>query len=104
MLDIKDLRKQSLPELKAMVQDLSKEIYDLKTELSIARKIDKPHLLRDKKRDRARVMTVINSLGQSLDRSQSEVSSVEAAPKKPKKKAAAKRAPAKTQAKKKVEK
>lgn len=100
MLDIKDLRKQSLPELKAMVQDLSKEIYDLKSELSIARKIDKPHLLRDKKRDRARVMTVINS----FDKIQSEASSVEVAPDKSKKKAAAKRAPAKTQAKKKVEK
>lgn len=101
MLDIKDLRKQSLTELKAMVQDLSKEIYDLKTELSIARKIEKPHLLREKKRDRARVMTVMNSLGKG----QSEASpAAESAPEEPKKKVARKKAPVKTQAKKKVEK
>ncbi|MFS8564042.1 MAG: 50S ribosomal protein L29 [Rhabdochlamydiaceae bacterium] len=38
---------------------ISKEIYGLKNELKTARKLEKPHLLREKKRNRARVMTVL---------------------------------------------
>lgn len=59
MLKMKDLTKQGKKELMALYQDLSKEIYGLKCELSIARKTDKPHLLREKKKDRARVLTVL---------------------------------------------
>lgn len=59
MLKAKELREQSAEELKTLCGDLSKEIYDLKNELSTARKLEKPHLLRTKKRDRARVMTVL---------------------------------------------
>jgi large subunit ribosomal protein L29 len=60
MLEAKDLKNQTPDELKAVVRDLSKEIYDMNTEFSIARKLEKPHLLREKKRDRARVLTVLN--------------------------------------------
>lgn len=60
MLEAKDLKNQTLDELKAVVRDLSKEIYQMNTEFSIARKLEKPHLLREKKRDRARVLTVLN--------------------------------------------
>lgn len=59
MLKAKDLKEQSVDELKAMFRDLSKEIYDLKNELSVARKLEKPHLVREKRRDRARVLTVL---------------------------------------------
>ncbi len=64
MLKAQDLKQQTLDELKAMYHDLSKEIYGIKTEFSIAKKLDKPHLLREKKRDRARVMTVLNQKAQ----------------------------------------
>ena len=40
----------------------------MKSEFSITRKLEKPHLLRDKKRDRARVMTVINQKAQAADK------------------------------------
>ena len=60
MLNPEDLKKQNLEELKAVYGDLSKEIYEIKTEFSITRKLEKPHLLREKKKDRARVMTAIN--------------------------------------------
>jgi large subunit ribosomal protein L29 len=60
MLEAKELQKQTLDELKAVYRDLSKEIYEMNTEFSIARKLEKPHLLREKKRDRARVLTVLN--------------------------------------------
>jgi len=60
MLKAKDLHNQTVEELKVLYADLSKELYDLKTELSVARKLEKTHLLREKKRDRARVLTVVN--------------------------------------------
>jgi large subunit ribosomal protein L29 len=60
MLEMKELKNQTPDELKAVVRDLSKEIYDMNTEFSIAKKLEKPHLLREKKRDRARVLTVLN--------------------------------------------
>jgi large subunit ribosomal protein L29 len=59
MLKRDELKDQSVEELKARNLDLSKEIYSLKNELSTARKLEKPHLLREKKRDRARVLTVL---------------------------------------------
>lgn len=64
MLEAQDLKKQTLDELRAQVRDLSKEIFEIKTEFSITRKLEKPHLLRAKKRDRARVMTVMNQKAQ----------------------------------------
>lgn len=59
MLKMNDLKDQSVDELKAQCRDLSKEIYDMKCELRVARKIEKPHMIREKKRDRARVLTVL---------------------------------------------
>ncbi len=60
---LKEFRDQSKEELQAMLQDLSKEIYMMRNEISMTRKIDKPHLLRKKKRDRARVLTLLNQKG-----------------------------------------
>jgi len=59
MLKMTDLITQSVEELKTHQRDLSKEIYDLRCELKMARKLEKPHRVREKKRDRARVLTVI---------------------------------------------
>ena len=60
MLEMKDLKNQTLDELRVQVRNLSKEIFEIRTEFSITRKLEKPHLLRAKKRDRARLMTVVN--------------------------------------------
>jgi len=54
-----ELKDQSVEELKALQEELLKEIYTLKNEISTTRKIEKPHLLREKKRDRARVLTLL---------------------------------------------
>lgn len=59
MLKMKDLKDQSVEELETQVRDLSKEIYDLKCEKRITRKVEKPHMVREKKRDRARLLTVL---------------------------------------------
>jgi large subunit ribosomal protein L29 len=55
-----EFKEQSVEELKVIFKDLSKEIFDLTNELAITRKIEKPHLLRKKKRDRARVLTILH--------------------------------------------
>jgi len=55
----KELRDQSKEELQALYADLSKEIFELRNELKTTRKLEKPHLIRLKKRDRARVLTVL---------------------------------------------
>jgi large subunit ribosomal protein L29 len=59
MLKMEDIKNQGKEELMTLYHDLSKEIYGLKCELSIARKTEKPHLLREKKKDRARVLTAL---------------------------------------------
>ena len=60
MLEMNELLNQQAAELKEKYDLLSGEIYSLKSELKIAKKLDKPHELRDKKRDRARVLTALN--------------------------------------------
>lgn len=52
-----ELGSQSVEELKALVKDLDKQIFDLRNELSINRKLEKPHLLKAKRREKARVLT-----------------------------------------------
>jgi len=59
MAKIKEFRGQSQEELKALYQDLSKELFQLRNEMKVTRKIEKPHLVRIKKKDRARVMTIL---------------------------------------------
>ena len=53
------MRESSVQELKALSVDLSKEIFKVRNELKTARKLEKPHLLKHLKRDRARALTVL---------------------------------------------
>ncbi len=56
MQEMKDLTEE---QLQALLADLNQEIYDLKCQLSAARKLEKPHLLKEKKKDRARVLFIL---------------------------------------------
>ena len=58
-----DYTDQSAEELKVLYQELCKEIYEYKNELSQTRKLEKPHLFRLKKRERARVLTALAQKG-----------------------------------------
>ncbi len=60
MLDMKDLVNQTEAELKVHLEQISLEIFKLKSELSATRKLPRPHLLKDKKKDRARILTALN--------------------------------------------
>jgi large subunit ribosomal protein L29 len=59
MAKAKEFRDQSPEELKALYQDLSKELFQLRNEMKVNRKMEKPHMVRIKKKDRARVMTIL---------------------------------------------
>ena len=59
-----DLKDQSLEELKAKYIELSKDIYDMKNEISTTHKLDKPHLMHTAKRDRARILTFLRQKGE----------------------------------------
>ena len=58
-----EFKDQSVAELQAQHADLRKEIFKMRNELSGAHKLDKPHLLRQKKRDCARILTLLNQKG-----------------------------------------
>jgi large subunit ribosomal protein L29 len=59
MAKAKEFREQSAEDLKALYQDLSKELFQLRNEMKVTRKIEKAHMVRIKKKDRARVMTIL---------------------------------------------
>ncbi len=46
-------------ELKQKYEDCCGEIFDLMNELKVNRKLEKPHLLAQKRKDRARVLTLL---------------------------------------------
>lgn len=59
MAKVTELRNQSAEELKTLFHDLSKEIFKLRNEIKMTRKIEKTHLIKDKKRTRAQIMTIL---------------------------------------------
>ncbi len=59
MLKAKDLVNQSVDELLSMVKNLDREIFVLRGELAVQRKLEKPHQLKAKRKDKARVLTVL---------------------------------------------
>lgn len=60
MLNVKELISQSENELEAHYEQLSREIFELQNELKMTKKLEKPHLLKEKKKSRARVLTALN--------------------------------------------
>ncbi len=54
-----DFGDQSVDELMALKRDLEREVYQLRSELSMNRKLEKPHLLKAKRREKARVLTLL---------------------------------------------
>ena len=59
----KQLRDQSVEELKAQYRECSKDMYNINNENRTAKKVEKPHLMRAKKRERAQVMTILREKG-----------------------------------------
>lgn len=64
MLKAKELQNQSVQDLKELQNSLSKEIYALINDRKLTQKVEKPHVIREKKKDRARVLTVLRQKGE----------------------------------------
>lgn len=60
MLKAKDLRDQTVEELEALCMDCRKSLFRLVNEAKQAKKAEKPHLIREKKKDIAKLLTVIH--------------------------------------------
>lgn len=54
-----DLKDQSVEELKAGVVQLERNLFLLRNELAMQRKIEKPHLLKAMRKDKARMLTFL---------------------------------------------
>jgi large subunit ribosomal protein L29 len=59
MVKYQDLINQTREDLLAQKEEISSEIFSLSSELRVTRKLEKPHLLKEKKKDRARVLTAL---------------------------------------------
>ncbi|MFI5333993.1 MAG: 50S ribosomal protein L29 [Chlamydiales bacterium] len=66
MLQVKELREKNVTELREQERELAKEVYEMYCELSLSRKLEKPHLVREKKRDRAKLLTVLREKQESV--------------------------------------
>lgn len=55
----KDLKDESAKTLQAMAVQLDEEIFALRNELAWNRKLEKPHLMRQKRKEKARVLTLL---------------------------------------------
>ncbi|MBI3508086.1 MAG: 50S ribosomal protein L29 [Chlamydiia bacterium] len=55
----REFKDQSAEELRAAVRDLDQEIFKLRNELAIQRKLEKPHLLKQKRKEKARALTAL---------------------------------------------
>lgn len=60
MLKASNLRDMSVDELQAILSDLAKEIYNLVNEMKRTSKPEKPHMLRQKRKDKARLLTILH--------------------------------------------
>lgn len=59
MTKVDELRDQSTPELKALLQDKRKELFELKVKRNKEKKMENPHLHQVVKKDIARVLTLL---------------------------------------------
>ncbi len=60
MAKIKELRDQTDEQLVILIEDLDKEVFELRNEMAMNKKIEKPHLIREKKRTKARALTILS--------------------------------------------
>lgn len=66
MLKAKDLRDQSIEELEATLVDSKKELYQLQNEKKQTKKLEQPHRLKERKKDIAKILTIIAEKNNAL--------------------------------------
>lgn len=55
----KSVKDQSVKELEALAFALDREIFELRNELATQRKLEKPHLIKSKRKEKARILTIL---------------------------------------------
>lgn len=55
-----EYRDQSLDELEVTCEELGKKLFELRNEKQANKKVEQPHLMRETKKEIARLLTVIN--------------------------------------------
>ena len=55
----KSLHDETVAELKAQLVNIDRDLFALRNELATNRKLEKPHLLIQRRKEKARVLTVI---------------------------------------------
>ena len=58
-MNVEEMRSQSAEQLQLRDQEIMEEIYRLRNEKKIKQNVEKPHLLNQKKKERARVLTLL---------------------------------------------
>ena len=59
MKKAKDLRNESDEQLLSTIEDREKELFGLKNEFALSHKVEKSHLMCEKRRDIARIKTIL---------------------------------------------
>ncbi len=60
MTKASNLRDMAVNELESALTELSKELYNLLNEMKRAKKLEKPHLLKQKRKEKARLLTILH--------------------------------------------
>lgn len=60
MTKANNLRDMAASELELTLEDLNKAIYALVNESKRTKKLEKPHLIRQKKKEKARLLTILH--------------------------------------------
>ena len=55
----KEVKDASVKELKARSHELDREIFLLRNELAMQRKLEKPHQIKEKRKAKARILTLL---------------------------------------------
>jgi large subunit ribosomal protein L29 len=64
----KEMNDQSVKSLQERVIALNEEIFAMRNELSFSRKLEKPHLLREKRKEKARALTLMSAKQRSQEK------------------------------------
>jgi large subunit ribosomal protein L29 len=59
----KEKEESSVKEMQAQVHVLDREIFQLRNELATQRKLEKPHLIKEKRKQKARILTLLTQKG-----------------------------------------
>lgn len=54
-----ELKDHSIDELKVQLTDLNRQLFLMRNELSTQRKVEKPHQIKEMRRNKARILTVL---------------------------------------------